>query len=137
MKSKLAIILLSGYLLCGCAAVDRYVFTQDPETGQIVKSPYFEAAEDAFGWIPGWGQIAGTALGVLSLAYINFRKGKMNEALVDGIEAFRLKLRGSGPQGIELDESFLSLLKKIQEKAGVNKAIASLVDSRTDYTREN
>ena len=107
---------------------------QDPVTGEWRPAPWIKAVQTGASFIPGWGQLTGAALGVISLAYINFRKGKGIDALVDGIEAFRVKLRQTD-QGRELDEQFLDLLKKVQDERGVQKLIHSVVDKRTDYTR--
>ena len=114
--------------------MDSVMLKKDPETGEVQINPFWKAIQTGTNFIPGWGQLAGAAIGVLTLAYKTHRNGKVNHALVDAIEAFRRRLRTS-EEGKQLDEDFLDLLKKVQDKTGVQRDVQKLVDKRTDYTR--
>jgi hypothetical protein len=121
-------------LFSGCAVTDNLLLKKDPQTGEVQIAPWLKAVQTGANFIPGWGQLAGAALGVFALAYKTHRNGKVNHALVDAIEAFRRRLR-QDPDGIKLDEQFLDLLKKVQDRTGVQKDVSKIVDKRTDWTR--
>jgi hypothetical protein len=132
-----AILLLSILLLTGCATLDSVLAEKDPITGELTGRPsnIVRGIQDTVQFIPGWGQLGGTLIGVLSLAYITHRRGKVNVALVEGVEAFRKVLRTT-EEGLALDEQFLKLLKEIQEDNGVSKDVFNLVHKHTNVTRK-
>lgn len=80
-----------------------------------------------------WAGVAGGVLGWLATLYVGIRRGRVNVALIQGIEASRKILRET-PEGQVLDAKIKALLQEHQDVAGVLNEVNKLVNQYTSKT---
>ena len=127
-------------LFVGCSSlpngVERALYnTRTNEVGVVELVPRdkitesLNSAATVVSAVPGWGTLAGSALGILATVYHGWtrvRNQKMKKALVQGIETAR-EIIWKLPEGEKIDAKYVEWLEKHQAELGVAKELTKVV----------